>query len=117
VAHLAESIAAVIIAGLAAFVALEYLKAYKRRNDLLDRFQAYERANEVRLLRADQTADRFDNLLAAHERLAARVGELDAYAKKEIAALGTTVLDEVKSIKTTQAASFEQQQARRAFRP
>jgi hypothetical protein len=108
VTHLAESIAAVFIASLAAYVALEYLKTFKRRNDLLDRFQAYERTNEVRLLRADQTAERFENLLGNHERLVGRVTQLEDHTKSEISKLGGEILGQVQEMKTQQSAAFQQ---------
>lgn len=38
-----QCITAISIACICAYVALEYLGAWRRRNDLVDRFQEYER--------------------------------------------------------------------------
>jgi hypothetical protein len=141
VTHLAESLAVIACACIAAFVALEYLKAFKRRNDLQDKFQGFERANSVTIdgMRAraeedyasnamhaqslaksllevrkqhDDLLKRHTNLLDSHERLLGRVNVLDDKLTKSISDLGGEILSTVQEMKTQNAAVYVGQQQR-----
>lgn len=112
--HLVESIALVVCASLAAYCFLQWLAVFKRRNDLMDRFQGFERGNteaiegiRSRLAGFDDVAQHHQNLVGSHERLVARVTELDAYVRKEISQLGGSILEQVGELKTQQAAAWQ----------
>lgn len=134
--ELAYPLAGVLIAGITAHCFLSWLKIFRRRNDLRDEFQAYDRAQsaivlklrkdledakaelyalieerrkEVGALREWMSAqqDRFDALLGNHEKLVARVTANDEYMKSEISKLGGTILDEVAAVKTQTAAAYQ----------
>lgn len=103
--------------GVIAYCFLEWLRSYKRRNDLQDKFQAYERATEARIL-ALETLDagnqvalenitkRVDNLLDSQERLVGRFGKLDQDTKKALADLAAKWLAEIEQMNVRQAASM-----------
>lgn len=115
--HLAESAAVVIVAFVAAYVALEYLRAFKRRNDLMDLFQAFQRET-TELLQAQRMAgieteaaitglqNRFDNLLSSHETLVTRVGRFEDESKQAMSDLAKKWLGEMQEMNTRQAAAF-----------
>lgn len=103
---IAYSLAFVASVGIAAYVVDRYLVVFKKRNDLLDRFQAYERACETRILALEVGLGRFENLLANHERLVARVGAYEAATEKALADLANKWLAEVNQINTRQVAAF-----------
>lgn len=120
----------ITVAGMICYIAQDWLRVYKRRNDLLDKFQAFERNMETRLLQnSSELADHasrivtlaaaHSNLCAALERQVTRIAEVETYTRKEITNLGGTVLDEVRAIKTTQAAAFTQSPriTGRSFKP
>jgi hypothetical protein len=92
-----------------AYAALEYLKVFRARNDVLDKFMAYQRAVEPRILGLEVTSGRFENLLVHHEELVARVGRIDEETKKAITDLASKWLGEVNSLKTGQAALAQEQ--------
>jgi hypothetical protein len=53
---------------IAAYVALEFLRSWKRRNDLWDRFQQYERDAGTRLLQTQVTVEKTAKRLDTVER-------------------------------------------------
>lgn len=135
------SIAWVLVAAMATYIALVYMRAFKRRNDLQDKFQGFERANSVTLdsIRTNAEADfasnalhvqsltksllevrkqhddllkRHTNLLDSHERLLGRVNVLDEKLTKSITDLGGEILSTVQEMKTQNAAVYVAQQGR-----
>jgi hypothetical protein len=103
--------------GVIAYCFLEWMRGYRRKNDLQDKFQGYERATEQRILALElldantttklgEVTQRVDNVLISHENLLVRVAQLEDKLKSEVATLGKEVLSEVASMKTQAAAAF-----------
>lgn len=103
--------------GVIAYCFLEWMRSYKRRNDLQDKFQGYERATEQRILqlevldantqeKVEALTKRFDNLLSSQERLVAAQGELKDETKKALADLASKWLSEIEQMNVRQAASM-----------
>jgi len=111
-----ESVAAVSCVLIAAFVALRWLDSFRRRNDVLDRVIALEDAVWKRVASLEGTEARSSNLLEAHERLVARVNELDSETKRTLGDLASKWLEEIQELRTETTAAYMQQQ-RRGGRP
>lgn len=139
--ELFPSLAWVLVAGMATYIALVYIRTFKRRNDLQDKFQGFERANSQTIdgMRArveddyasnalhvqslsktmlelrkqhDDLLKRHTNLLDAHERLLGRVNVLEERLTKSISDLGGEILSTVQEMKTQNAAVYVGQQQR-----
>ena len=116
--------------GVIAYCFLEWMKSYKRRNDLQDKFQGYERATEQRILqlevldastseKVEGLTKRVDNLLDSQERLVARFGKLDEETKAALADLASKWLAEIEQMNMRQAAAMTAPRAAHTprFRP
>lgn len=114
---IAVCVTAAACIGILAYCFLEWLRGYKRRNDLADKFAGYERATEQRILqlevldaqtteKLDTVAKRVDNLLDSQERLVSRFGKLDEETKAALADLAAKWLAEINQMNVRQAASM-----------
>lgn len=111
--ELAYASAGVLITAIAAYCFLEWLKVFKRRNDLADKFQGYERAQSqltdamrLDIDRLDHSRQAFENMLPRYEKLVVRVDAMDAYFRAEISKIGHDVLGQVQEMKDKQVAAF-----------
>lgn len=103
--------------GTTAYCFLEWMRSYKRRNDLADKFQAYERSTEQRLLqlevldantteKVETLGKRVDNLLTSQERVVADQWKLKDETEKSLADLASKWLAEIETMNVRQAASM-----------
>jgi predicted nuclease with TOPRIM domain len=129
------SLACVLVAAMGTFIAHQWLKVFKRRNDLQDKFQAFERANDERITRlkaesaqhvetlenladaCSSLATKHKNLLESQERMVTRLNALEETTKKSISDLGGEILTTVQDMKTQNAAVYVSQQQRQTSRP
>lgn len=116
--------------GVTAYCFLEWMRGYRRKNDLQDKFQGYERATEQRILqlevldastseKVEGLTKRVDNLLDSQERLVARFGKLDEETKAALADLASKWLAEIEQMNMRQAAAMTAPRAAHTprFRP
>lgn len=113
------SIAAVAISAIAAYCYLQWLAVFKRRNDLADKFQAFERSNDERITSIETMAaserallsrqiERIDGLQHSQEERAQKHAQRFSDLENDLATLKATIAAAVEKVQTTQVATFMQ---------